>query len=31
LVTLDSSLPSFHSDDARSRPRSRSFGDTDPT
>ena len=31
LVTLDSSLPSFRSDDARSRPRSRSFGDTDPT
>jgi hypothetical protein len=31
LVTLDSSLPSFRSDDAWSRPRSRSFGDTDPT
>ena len=31
LVTLDSSLPSFRSDDARSRPRSRSFGDTDPS
>jgi hypothetical protein len=31
LVTLDSSLPSFRSDDALSRPRSRSFGDTDPT
>jgi hypothetical protein len=31
LVTLDSSLPSSRSDDAWSRPRSRSFGDTDPT
>ena len=31
LVTLDSSLPSSRSDDALSRPRSRSFGDTDPT
>jgi hypothetical protein len=30
LVTLDSSLPSSRSDDASSRPRSRSFGDTDP-
>ena len=30
LVTLDSSLPSMSSDDASSRPRSRSFGDTDP-
>jgi len=29
LVTLDSGLPSTRSDDASSRPRSRSFGDTD--
>jgi hypothetical protein len=30
LVTLDSSLPSLRSDETSSRPRSRSFGDTDP-